>query len=72
MTNDPRAYLTTNEVAKRYGLKPRTVKGWRKRKTGPTWYMMSALGRPTNTPLVRYPMEDLLIWEKLHQIVPHE
>jgi len=63
-----KAYLVTNEVAERYGLTPKTIKDWRRRKVGPPWYTLQPLGRPHGYPRVRYLIADLKTWEKLHQI----
>jgi hypothetical protein len=44
MHDDTQAYLTTEQLAERYDLSPTTIKGWRIRKQGPTWYQVPRIG----------------------------
>jgi len=64
------AFLTTKQLAFRYGLKPKTIKNWRDRKTGPSYYQMPKLGTPFAEERTRYNLADVLAWEQAHNITP--
>jgi Helix-turn-helix domain len=52
--DDP--WLTTEEVARRYGRSLRTLEDWRYKRVGPRWVKL--IGG------VRYRLSDLLAWEQ--------
>ena len=56
-------FLTTEQLAKRLGLKPATIKGWRYRGIGPHWHELARAGRSPRQPRVRYRLEDVERWE---------
>jgi uncharacterized protein YjcR len=70
MHDDTQAYLTTEQLAKRYGLKPATIKGWRIRKQGPTWYQVPRIGLSRRQARTRYRLADVLAWEQSTNITP--
>tara|TARA_R100000231_G_scaffold135161_1_gene109398 strand:+ start:44 stop:274 length:231 start_codon:yes stop_codon:yes gene_type:complete len=68
-------YLTTKDLAFRYGLKPATIKSWRDKtkagnKTGPTWYTLPKTHLAIGQPRVRYELHHVLAWEEAHNITP--
>ena len=68
-------YLTTKDLAYRYGLKPATIKSWRDKtkagnKTGPTWYTLPKTHLAIGQPRVRYELHHVLAWEEAHNITP--
>ena len=68
-------YLTTKDLAHRYGLTPSTIKSWRDKtkagnKTGPTWYTLPKTHLALGQPRVRYELHHVLAWEEAHNITP--
>lgn len=74
--DDTAAYLTTEQVAARYGIQPATVKGWRSRSRrnikhqGPPWYSVPHFGQPYGAAIIRYRLADVLAWEQANGITP--
>ena len=68
-------YLTTKDLAFRYGLTPSTIKSWRDKtkagnKTGPTWYTLPKTHLGIGQSRVRYELHHVLAWEEAHNITP--
>tara|TARA_R100000353_G_scaffold18585_4_gene17158 strand:+ start:484 stop:717 length:234 start_codon:yes stop_codon:yes gene_type:complete len=68
-------YLTTKDLAYRYGLKPSTIKSWRDKtkagkKTGPIWYELKKNHLALGNPRVRYELHQVLAWEETNNITP--
>jgi len=63
-------YLTTEQLAERWGLKPSTIKSQRLRGQGPPYYTVPRFGLPLGESRVRYPLPDLLAFEEAHSITP--
>lgn len=53
-----RKFLTTAELAERYGVSPQTIRSWRFKRTGPPY--IKPCGKRGN---VYYPIETLTAWE---------
>jgi uncharacterized protein YjcR len=70
MHDDTQAYLTTEQLAERYDLSPTTIKGWRIRKQGPTWYQVPRIGLSPTAARTRYRLADVLAWEQSQGITP--
>ena len=70
MHDDTQAYLTTEQLAERYELSPTTIKGWRIRKQGPTWYQVPRIGLNPTAARTRYRLADVLAWEQSQGITP--
>lgn len=70
MHDDTQAYLTTKQLAERYDLSPATIKGWRIRKQGPTWYQVPRIGLSSTAARTRYRLADVLAWEQSQGITP--
>ena len=63
-------YLTTDQLAARWGLKPSTIKSQRLRGQGPPYYTVPRFGLPLGEPRVRYQLADVLAFEETHSITP--
>lgn len=61
-----RDYLTTAELAARWGYEQQTLRLWRKEGKGPPWFRPS--GHPSGH--VAYRLSDIKAWEKTHKITP--
>ena len=68
MTVTETQYLTTQQLAERYGLSPNTIKSWRAREYGPEYYELPfvAFGNPK----IRYQLHKVLAWEEANEITP--
>lgn len=64
------AYLTTDQLAQRWGLKPSSIKSQRLRGQGPSYYTVGRLGLALGKPRVRYKLADVLAFEQTHSITP--
>ena len=63
-------YLTTEQLAKRWGTKPSRIKGKRARGIGPEYVTLPRIGLPAGTPRVRYPLAHVLAFEEANNITP--
>ena len=63
-------YLTTEQLAARWGLQPSAVKSQRARGAGPPYVTLPRLATPAGTPRVRYPLAQLLAFEEANHITP--
>jgi hypothetical protein len=63
-------YLTTDQLAARWGLKPAAIKNQRARGIGPGYYAVSRAFLPAGTPRVRYPLAQVLAFEEANSITP--
>ena len=68
--DDTNTYLTTEDLAVRYDLKPSTIKRWRSKGEGPTFYTVQRLGLRPGASLIRYKLADVLAWEQSNNIIP--
>tara|TARA_Y100001951_G_C11131757_1_gene178615 strand:+ start:238 stop:456 length:219 start_codon:yes stop_codon:yes gene_type:complete len=68
MTVTETQYLTTQQLAERYGLSPNTIKSWRAREYGPEYYELPFVA--FGTPKIRYQLHKVLAWEEANQITP--
>lgn len=74
--DDTAAYITTEQLATRYGISPATIKGWRSRSRrgikiqGPPWYKVPHIGQPYGAAIIRYRLADVLAWEQANGITP--
>ena len=59
MTNDKK-YLTTKELAKRWRRSPRTIEGWRSRKTGPNYAELNGM--------VLYDLDEIIKFENASKV----
>ena len=63
-------FLTTDELAARWGLKPSAIKNQRARGIGPAYHSLPLIGTPAGTPRVRYPLAQILAFEEANGITP--
>ena len=63
-------YLTTEQLAKRWGMKPSAIKGQRARGIGPEYVTLPRIGMPAGMPRVRYPLAHVLAFEEANNITP--
>ena len=63
-------YLTTKQLAERYGVKPATIKGWRAERKGPEFYTVPRIAVAYGSSRVRYDLHHVLAWEQTHSITP--
>ena len=63
-------YLTTEQIAQRYGKDPVTIRAWRWKNWGPPYYTLKITEVAKGQPRTRYPLHDLLVWEEANNITP--
>ncbi len=63
-------YLTTDQLAARWGLRPSTLKSQRTRGVGPPYEAAERLASPLGAPRIRYPLSQILAFEAAHNITP--
>lgn len=63
-------YLTSDQLATRWGLSPATIKGQRARGIGPRYYTIPRISAPSGTSRVRYPLAQVLAFEEANNITP--
>ena len=68
MTVTETQFLTTEQLADRYGLSPITIKRWRARDYGPEFYELPLV--PYGTTRIRYHIHKVLEWEEANTITP--
>jgi hypothetical protein len=69
-TDDINVYLTTEDLAVRYDLKPNTIQHWRRNGKGPKFYKRSPIALAPRQPQIRYKLADVLAWEQTNNITP--
>ena len=70
MTITETRYLTTEQLAERYGKNPITIKAWRWKNYGRPYFTLKPTEVPKGQPRTRYPLNDLLVWEEINNITP--
>lgn len=63
-------FLTTEQLAQRWGISPSTLKSQRSRGYGPIYYTASRVSLPAGAARVRYPLAQVLAFEETHSITP--
>jgi hypothetical protein len=63
-------YLTTDQLAARWGLQPAAIKNQRARGIGPAYYTIPRIGFPAGKTRVRYPLAQVLAFEESNSITP--
>ena len=63
-------YLTSDQLAARWGQSPATIKGQRARGIGPVYYTIPRISAPSGTSRVRYPLSAILAFEEANSITP--
>ena len=72
MTVAESQFFTTDQLAKRYGKTPQTIRKWRYKGFGPEYYELSKLKAIFGDPRVRYELHKVLAWEEANGITPIE
>ena len=68
-------FLSTKDLAERYGITQRTIKKWRTstrrgKAEGPQSYSVPRQATALGSPLIRYPLPQVLAWEETNSIIP--
>ena len=70
MTDDVQTYLTTQDLAIRYGVTYGTIKRWRREGRGPVYQKLDKALLDPRLPRVRYFLADVLAFEQASNITP--
>ena len=63
-------FLTSAQLAERYGLSPATIADWRRKDRGPEYYTLPKYAISSGSAKVRYELKEILAWEKANNIIP--
>ena len=63
-------FLTSDQLAERYGLSPATIADWRRKNRGPDYYTLPKYAMSSGSAKVRYELSKILEWEKENNITP--
>ena len=63
-------FLTSDQLAERYGLSPATIADWRRKNRGPDYYTLPKYAVSSGSAKVRYDIKEILEWEKTMNITP--
>jgi len=63
-------FLTSDQLAERYGLSPATIADWRRKDRGPDYYTLPKYAVSSGSAKVRYELSKILEWEKENNITP--
>ena len=68
--DDTNTFLTTGDLAARYGLTPESIRRWRTQGKGPLFYKSDKFAMNPRAPRIRYKLADVLAWEQTNNITP--
>ena len=63
-------FLTSDQLAERYGLSPATIVDWRRKDRGPEYYTLPKYAISSGSAKVRYELKEVLAWEQANKITP--
>ena len=63
-------FLTSDQLAERYGLSPATIADWRRKNRGPEYYTVPKYAISSGSAKVRYELKEILKWEQANNITP--
>ena len=63
-------FLTSDQLAERYGLSPATIADCRRKDRGPKYYTLPKYAVSSGSAKVRYDINEILEWEKTMNITP--
>ena len=63
-------FLTSDQLAERYGLSPATIADWRRKNRGPEYYTLPKYAVSSGSAKVRYELIKILKWEQENNITP--
>ena len=72
MTTAETNFLTTPQLAKRYGKNEKTIRRWRYKGYGPEYYKLPIFAVSYGNARVRYDLHKVLAWEEANGITPIE
>ena len=72
MTVAERQYFSTDQLAKRYGMHPDSIRRWRYKGIGPEFYNLEGFAAIYGEPTIRYDLHKVLAWEEANGITPIE
>jgi transcriptional regulator with XRE-family HTH domain len=70
MNHTEQQFLTSDQLAERYGLSPATIADWRRKNRGPEYYTLPKYAVASGSAKVRYELNKILKWEKENNITP--
>jgi len=65
-------FFSTDQLAKRYGKHPDTIRRWRYKGLGPEFYRLDGFAFIYGEPSIRYDLHKVLAWEEANGITPIE
>ena len=65
-------YFSTDQLAKRYGKHPDTIRRWRYKGYGPEFFRLDGFAAIYGDPTIRYDLHKVLAWEEANGITPIE
>ena len=65
-------YFSTDQLAKRYGKHPDSIRRWRYKGYGPEFYRLDGFAAIYGEPTIRYQLHKVLAWEEANGITPIE
>ena len=65
-------YFSTDQLAKRYGMHPDSIRRWRYKGIGPEFYRLEGFAAIYGEPTIRYDLHKVLAWEEANGITPIE
>ena len=72
MTVAESQYFSTDQLAKRYGMHPDSIRRWRYKGIGPGFYKLEGFAAIYGEVKVRYDLHKVLAWEEANGITPIE
>ena len=63
-------FLTSDQLAERYGLSPATIVDWRRKDRGPEYYPLPKYAISSGSAKVRYELKEVIAWEQANKITP--
>ena len=72
MNQTEQQFLTSDQLAERYGLSPATIADWRRKDRGPKYYTVPHVALSMGSAKVRYELTEILEWEQANNITPKE
>lgn len=63
-------FLSTDQLAHRYGMHPDSIRRWRYKGIGPDYYEVSIFAVSYGEPRVRYDLYKVLAWEEANNVTP--
>ena len=65
-------FLSTDQLAHRYGMHPDSIRRWRYKGYGPEFYRLDGFAAIYGEPTIRYDLHKVLAWEEANGITPIE